>query len=345
MAKEFDIYLRKRLHECDLIVTSLAYRDGLTITSRLLLESCIKEYTLQKTVAANTDIELVAHIDEMLETIYATLHQSNVGSLLNYLETRDGKALCTRDGEEIVTVYKFPSFGVGLKANAHISGRKYGGTDGSGVELCITDELPATLIQYFRGEVGIEFGQSDLTALVRKFTGYVNSNMELSQAIYQTLVYAFEQFESAMSMDAVVTGEQGTKYLDADSAMELVSNLKNLCYRYYNSGKTDVELAAIVIATELHYSLGKGFSNIVLGSDITKGVLYKIEAPQNAVELATNATGYVTQFVTFDEVAVQIVANAEMILKRHRLLYEMDENSLSSMDDMTLEELDYVIIA
>lgn len=29
MAKEFDIYLKRRITECDLIVYSLPYRDGL----------------------------------------------------------------------------------------------------------------------------------------------------------------------------------------------------------------------------------------------------------------------------------------------------------------------------
>ena len=30
MAKEFDIYLNKRLTECDIIVYSIPFRDGLT---------------------------------------------------------------------------------------------------------------------------------------------------------------------------------------------------------------------------------------------------------------------------------------------------------------------------
>ena len=48
MAKEFDIYLNERLHQCDIIVYSIPYRDGLTVMERLILETCLESYTLQK---------------------------------------------------------------------------------------------------------------------------------------------------------------------------------------------------------------------------------------------------------------------------------------------------------
>ena len=68
MAKEFDIYLNNRLTECDIIVYSIPYRDGLTAIHRMILNSCIERYTLYKFVAAQTNSELVQHIDEMLKT-------------------------------------------------------------------------------------------------------------------------------------------------------------------------------------------------------------------------------------------------------------------------------------
>ena len=70
MVKEFDIYLKRRITECDLIVYSLPYRDGLTATNRIILESCIESYTLQKFVAMQFGSELVSHIDKMIKTCY-----------------------------------------------------------------------------------------------------------------------------------------------------------------------------------------------------------------------------------------------------------------------------------
>ena len=51
MAKEFDIYLNDRLTQCDTIVYSIPYRDGLTVMNRLILETCLESYTLQKFIA------------------------------------------------------------------------------------------------------------------------------------------------------------------------------------------------------------------------------------------------------------------------------------------------------
>lgn len=50
MAKEFDIYLNNRLTQCDIIVYSIPYRDGLTVMNRLILETCLESYTLQSSL-------------------------------------------------------------------------------------------------------------------------------------------------------------------------------------------------------------------------------------------------------------------------------------------------------
>ena len=74
MAKEFDIYLSERLTECDIIVYSLPYRDGLSALNRMVLDSCIESYTLYKFVAVQTGSKLVSRIDSMLKTCYEMLN-------------------------------------------------------------------------------------------------------------------------------------------------------------------------------------------------------------------------------------------------------------------------------
>ena len=67
MAKEFDIYLRRRLTECDLLVYSIPYRDGISVTSRLVLETLLSGYILYKFAAAQTGTEMNAHINQMMK--------------------------------------------------------------------------------------------------------------------------------------------------------------------------------------------------------------------------------------------------------------------------------------
>lgn len=344
MAKEFDIFVRRRLHECDLIVTSLTYRDGISVANRLLLESCIKEYTLVKAVAAETDIELATHIDQMLKTAYIILNRSNAGFLMDYLETSDGETLCTHDGRDIMSVYKYPAACMDIVADIGLSSSAFVELGNNAIDICCDDEIQATLNQYFKAEHGIELSATDLTAVIEKFAGYANSDMEITQAIYNTLKYALERFESSVSFDTSVLGEQGNKFLDIDSAMQLLTDVKNLCYRLTTGGSTTLELAALVLGTEIHFSFGRAFSNMAFNSKVTKNVLYKMEAPSVSVQLTHSATEFITQFMSLEDVAVEIAMAAEPILKRHRLLEEMDDGTLESYDDMSLEDLYYVII-
>lgn len=80
MAKEFDIYLNRRLTECDILVYSIPYYDSLTVRERLILNSCIRQYTLIKYVAAESDLELRSHIDKMIKVCREKLNESAVVS-------------------------------------------------------------------------------------------------------------------------------------------------------------------------------------------------------------------------------------------------------------------------
>lgn len=67
MAKEYKITLNNRLTECDLLVYSMPYRDGITAVNRMVLESCVTSYVLQKFIAFEAgNLHLISHIDKMI---------------------------------------------------------------------------------------------------------------------------------------------------------------------------------------------------------------------------------------------------------------------------------------
>lgn len=74
--KEFDIYLRNRVTECDIIISSLALHDELTVCDHMLLENCLEKCLLYKAIAAGTGSELGAHIDRTIKTCYEKLRLS-----------------------------------------------------------------------------------------------------------------------------------------------------------------------------------------------------------------------------------------------------------------------------
>ncbi len=53
--------------ECDLLVYSIPYRDGISVTDRLILDAALEAYSLYKFVAVQTGSVLTAHIDEMMK--------------------------------------------------------------------------------------------------------------------------------------------------------------------------------------------------------------------------------------------------------------------------------------
>lgn len=70
MAQTYNIYLRKRLTEFDLIIRNLPYRDGLVIYNRMYLDAMVNYLYLQKFIVGDTDTKLVSEIDNLLERVF-----------------------------------------------------------------------------------------------------------------------------------------------------------------------------------------------------------------------------------------------------------------------------------
>ena len=70
----------------------------------------------------------------------------------------------------------------------------------------------------------------------------------------------------------------------------------------------------------------------------------KYEAIQSTVEILAGITEKITQFMAPEKGGILLSAAATPILKRHRLLNEMDADTLLTYDDMALEDIDYIIL-
>lgn len=72
--------------------------------------------------------------------------------------------------------------------------------------------------------------------------------------------------------------------------------------------------------------------------------LKKFAEIENSLCLLADMTDVLIQFI-FGQTEMYLDCTARAGLKRYRLLSEMDDHPLSDFDDMTLEEVDYVILA
>lgn len=88
MAKEFDVCLNNRLTECDVIVYSIPYRDGLTVMDKLTLQACFESLLIQKFIAVHTQSSLVSDIDCLIKACAMRLdHRVSLTDQLGNLQS------------------------------------------------------------------------------------------------------------------------------------------------------------------------------------------------------------------------------------------------------------------
>ena len=309
MAKEFDIYLNNRLTECDILVYSIPYRDGLTAIHKLILESCIESYTLQKFVAMQTGSELVHHIDEMLKTCYERL---------SYATELDVTAT-------FQTHYSLYSDTAGIIMSA---------------------ECVETLSNLFtKAEFAMQLTAQPVVAYTGKSGGNAESSLVINAALEKDIKNSLLTVAPVVEIETSVLGTNKRSAISVSPGIDIACELTNLCYRFYNGAQAVIQMAADVLATELHYSLGEGTSAIEFSADIGDGdCSTKYEEFETAVIFVAEVVEAIRQFMHPELHSIAIGIVVDPIMKRHRLLSEMDADNLSAYDDMLLEEIDYVII-
>lgn len=308
MVKEFDIYLKKRITECDLIVCSLPYRDGLTATNRIILESCLESYILQKFAAVQLGSELVSHIDTMIKTCYERL---------NWNTSIDTSAV--------------------FHAN-YIMNPK-----GSVMELTV-DNIPSLETMFAEAESRMILNAAPLIANIAKSLGYGKTAVTFDGSVYDTLKWGLVSTASGIVSDVSVSGTQTIDYVKADVSVMPRAEMINLCYRITSTASTAMEIAALVLGTEFHFSFGRGNSGVAFRAKVSGEHLQKYELVDYNLHILAGIRESINQFVATQGTAVNIVADASPILRRHRLLAEMDTVELSEFDDMTLDDVDFIIL-
>jgi len=309
MAKEFDIFLNNRLTQCDIIVYSIPFRDGLTAAHRMILESCLESYVLQKFVAVQTNSELVSHIDKMIKVCIERLN-----------------------------------WGTSLDVSADFQTHYVLNPTPSVIEIAPTNNLETLRTMFTSVDNALDIAVAPLNAMIAKSLGGGNSVMNPNVNVRDVLKRSILQPISNMEITSQVSDMQVQKTLSAESVFIPTADLVNLCYRLYTASETVMQLAASVLETEIHFSLGGGNAGFEITSELSEEYATKYEVAKNVVSILAQAVEWIIQYMEPESNGVQFAAEVTTVLKRHRMLEEMDEDTLLSYDDMTLEEVDYIIL-
>jgi len=306
--KEFDIFLNKRLTECDIIVSAIPYRDGLTIVNRMILECCLEAYLLHKFVAVQAGSELTSHIDRMIKTCHEKLN-------------------------------------FGLRAEAEFSSASKIAPISAEIELG-AGQVSLFANTYEQAVSNILLAIDPFKLTLKKYLGGSSSGIAVNTELRNVLKRSIERFERGVTFGAAVDGLAEQNFERATADIEVDAELKNLLYRVYHSGEAMMDIAAVVESIQLHRILGIAEAGIELDADIGGGaVTKKFLTAEHGIDLLTEVTETFTQYMKPEMVTVALDTSASAILRRFRKVSEVDPLSLASIDTMTLDELDYVVLS
>lgn len=307
MAKEFDIYLRKHLVECDLLVYSIPYHDGISVTNRLILEAALNGYLLHKFAAAQMGSEVEAHIDQMIKLC---LEKLSIGMDLGTLVDFEAHAKLYMENDPIII------------------------------------DTPAinTLEQVFNEvESGLVLAVDPLVTQVASSTGRGDFPLLVDTGVAGTLKHSLLNLRSALTPDAAVKQINQVDYIRVETSTVIDSVLQSLCYNLVFDASAAIEIVALVLGTEIRHSLGVWYNGLTLDSKVTGTWAQKFIVAETVTTIMQEATGKLIKVLyPDDDNTVVKASDLNISMKRHRLLYELDDLRLADIDSMTLEELDYV---
>lgn len=306
MAQTYNIYLRKRLTEFDLIIRNLPYRDGLIIYNRMYLDAMVNYLTLQKYIIGDSDVQLSSEIDDLLERVYNIF-----------------------------------SSGMELGAELEVFAAKPTGGSTSAVLSTNETEVHEETFNTFQNVT--QLLTSALKYDIAKSLGSGATEMELSSAPASTLKEALENFEDDILLDADVS-TAAVVNAEGDSEVVLDTSNPNLFYLLSVEGEAMMNLI-FSADFEMWYTLGTGNSSMYLSVENNGVESKKFMTYESFLNLILEVGNILQCFIFPEESEAQLHSELGVGMMRYRLLSDMDNSALNEHDELTLDELDYVILA
>lgn len=307
--KEFDIYLPPRRTECTVYIYSLPYYSGIVVVSGLVIDSAVEDYSLKKLIQAKPGLLLSSGVEETFKLIHES---GEFGAILD----------------------SSVDFGAGFQVIPA----------GNGILL---DADPAYLKAegFLRVENGMVLDDSVLEFQISHTLGRGESGMLIVTGVDETLKRSFlgEDAQSGVLLrtDAVINR---LNHITASDSMLLQSYLQNLCYHFYME---PAEENAVVIDSggttgSIYKALHGVEPGILIDTESDCSAEKHIETEGDILlEQACKETHDKLIWPDGSELVIE-TENTGTDLKRYRKLYEVDGKTLADIDNMTLDELDYV---
>lgn len=306
--REFDVYLKQRLTEIDVIISQLVQRDSFTMFDWLYLSTSISNIEILKRIQVDSSMTLNTRMDNLLEILHEVIKDS----------------MCLNTNIDLL--------------NKLISGGK------SEMELS-TDEISVIEKSFTGGSSSLDIFASPLQYIIARSIGRVEFNTRLLLDSIHTTKYSLDKFMGDLELLADI--ELSSLKDTALDDLNLYFNVTpfDIFYMLTISGEATICLNALSIDD---YSLKKVLKDLDMAALLSVNVdddfeLTKFIEINNSLNLLADIADVLIQFVTpVSDMSLSCIARAG--LKRYRRLEDMDEFELSDFDDLSLEEVDFVTI-
>lgn len=312
--KDFDIYLNKRPIECDVLVYTLPLRMSEIIAiNKIVIDSVIENYILRKEAIGESNFAIGANVNGT----YKEIHEQ-INSIVPLNASAD---LCTKYPIVPNPVSIILSQASPKQNNLHIS---------SFYMISIRDSIQLTT--------------DPVLAMVYRSIGRMQSGIDIDASIRGFTKTAMEHIVPLVPLGAELrTHKHG--FTGVFSGVPINTNLKDLLYLVYapDMEENRIVVDACVVDTIFCYSLGYAIAPISLIAKIagnTSGIKYLTITGKTY--LSANPCSITARSSVSAEFPMLLNAEATPVLKRYRLLSEMDADTLPGYDDMSLEDIYYI---
>lgn len=303
--KEFDIYLRRRLVEQDIVIWSLPFRDGLSVLYRMIPNGEILGQQLEKFLTASADLAIEARLTGTMAEALAVPEQAKVV----------------------------------LDAVGSFVARKPFAPQEGGLAVCLA-EVPLLAFSYTDGQSGLMICTDELDAIPMKPAGHAESGLIVSSSPLELRETNVERVESAIPLTARLK-EEKLSYVDAAYPLVIGVETIPLSTLSYQRAESRLCISASLVGADMDRSAGRISSRIDLSSDLDTDA-EKFTAGYASATVSGNAVELTLLPDMRGESAVEVHAEMAAATGHYRILSELDGLTLAEIDNMTLEELDFV---
>lgn len=305
----FDVYLKKRLTEIDVIISQLVQRDTFTLYNYLYLLCSMSELELMKTFTGESSMELDATITNLEERVHEYMNSE---------------------------MY--------LSAKADLFSQV---TTGGNTEMVLSvDVINAIKKDLISSESVLEISVDPLDYYIAHSFGTVDFDMMLVADQLECSKEGFEKFDSKLYLfaESEFASSKVAKLNDLD--MVLYTEPVGLFYLASVSGQAEMYLSAAPID---EYFLEKILHDLEVMTYLSASIdsilhLEKFASSENILHIFAEIAEVLIGIIYPSESKMALSCEASTEMKRYRFVSEMDDFTVSEFDNMTLHELDFITI-